>query len=913
MEPTPPANASRAAARPGRRRTAGPRWRSALAVLLFAATVFTGSAQRAASQTSPVEVREIDGYIEIDNGLVKARFTPSPEGVDQAFFAAQAGQWVLVAEAFRPPNPRPHTTTPLYLDRSNEQGRALRIAEEYRVIVPEVLRTVHVSRKTPEEVRVVLTGETPMARVEQTVSLQRGRNIIHVDVRGVLRGDPPQLEYLFSPFAFAEAGSPDFSHAPAYKRSPGDVIGDRVFFAPAAIVQTGSVFAALIPDLDQINEYVVYGQHARPQKHPWIFGVPIDSARISMPAVLDLELVSGMTDHPLLAYGVMDAITEQHVYWRHENAGGTLVRTLSGNEVRYGMDLILDAEASPYRGYQRVATYLWDRYGRHYFQRPRPQAMPFAEYALISYPASFAYKGFTVELQDGKPVMIHRDPEGPDTWNSWQQWEMEAQPVGALRLTAPQWFHLAYNTAWWNNVADATGFYYWGKRLGDPSLIDKARRVVNLALMAPQHEGLFPSLYDLNERRWIGSLWRFPTEGYDPDETRTYWNWEEGDYQTASASVTAGYLMEVYRLYQKDPRILHYVQRYGDFLIAHMQPEGSVPAWFNERLEPRPSMRWNADGGAHAWVLSELYRATGEEKFLRAAKRAAQFLIDDVMPQQKWVDFEALYSCAVKAETFFDPRTGQPPRNAMSMSWALQGFVSLYEVTGESHYLEAAEAVADYASLLQTVWAPHYIITAYPFGGFSSQIGDAEWLDQRDHRFAGILVRLGLLTGRQDLVERGVAAARSSLALITLPRHVENGIYNVPTFPLGLGPENIDHEGFPQTPLRSGPSWAEVGGLAAAADVLRQLGGLYVNVERDMVVGVDGIAAQSYSLDERTLRVNVEKLLTALPVPYDEPYEVLLKVEGLPDDGSYTLVVGNEAPLETSAAELARYLLEIRP
>lgn len=860
-----------------------------------------------------VKVNQTDGILEVDNGLVKVVLASDSVGISQTYFAARNEQWVAVAEAFRPPNPRPFTTTALYLDQSNEHGRALRVAEKYRIITSEVLDEFEVTRQDENLVEVVLYGETEKVEIRQRIHLREGQSFVHIDVEGQIKDDPPRLEYLLSPFAFAEAGTPEFSHAPAYKRSPGDVIGDRAFFSPAAIVQTGELFAAVVPDLDQINEHVVYAEGGRPQKHRWIFGVPVDSSKISLPAVLDLELSSGMTSNALLAYGMMDVITEQHVYWRHENAGGTLVRTLSDKVLRYGLDLLISANAAPALGYGQVSQFLWNRYGRNYLQQPRPQALPFAEYAKALYPASFAYKGYTVEHPGGLPEMVHRDPDGPASWDSWQQWDIDGLPVGALRLTAPQWFHLAYNTAWWNNVADATGMYYWGERLGDSSLIDKARRIINLTLTAPQQEGMFPSLYDLNEKYWKRSLWRFPGQGYDPDQTRTYWDWENGDYQTASASVTAGYLMEFYRLFERDQRIVDYVRRYGGFLLSKMASDGSVPAWFDDELQDRPSMRWNAEGGAHMWVLSELFRATGEEQFLSGARQAAQFLLDEVLPTQRWVDFEALYSCAVKAETFFDARTGQPPRNAMAMSWALQGFISLYETTGEQPFLDAAEAVADYASLLQTVWAPHYIITAYPFGGFTSQIGDAEWLDQRDHRFAGILVRLGLHSGRQDLIERGIAAARSSFALVTHPRHVENGIYNVPTFPFGLGPENIDHEGFPQTPLRSGPSWAEVGGLMAAADVLHHLGGLYVDVGEELAVGVDGLAIKSFALNDRTLTIDLIRLLAALPKPFDRSYQVQLRVAGLPDEGPYDLVVGDRSPVTVTRTQLLDYSIEIQP
>ena len=86
------------------------------------------------------------------------------------------------------------------------------------------------------------------------------------------------------------------------------------------------------------------------------------------------------------------------------------------------------------------------------------------------------------------------------------------------------------------------------------------------------------------------------------------------------------------------------------------------------------------------WVLSELYLATRETKYLDDAKRAARFLLDEVMPQQRWVDFEVFYSCAVRPESFFDARTDQWPCNTMCISWALQGFLSLHEAAQERQY-----------------------------------------------------------------------------------------------------------------------------------------------------------------------------------------------------------------------------------
>jgi hypothetical protein len=461
-------------------------------------------------------------------------------------------------------------------------------------------------------------------------------------------------------------------------------------------------------------------------------------------------------------------------------------------------------------------------------------------------------------------------------------------------------------------VCDATGIFFWGKRLNDAGLVDKARRIINFTLSAPQKDGMFPSLYDIKKHKWVGSLWNPPMDHYNPDSTANYWDWNDGAYQTASASVTAGYLLQYRNTCENQPGIVDYVKRYGDFLIKNIQDDGCIPAWFDKNLRPLPSMKWNADGGAHMWVLSELFKVTNEKKYLDAAEKLAKFMTEQVIPHQKWYDFETFYSCASKPETFYDPRTGQYPANNMSVSWALEGFASLYNATSKDEYLKTAEAAADYSIFYQAVWAPHYIITAYPFGGFSSQNSDAEWLDQRSHRFADGLVKIGLLTGRQDLLERGVAATRASLTLVNHPRHIENDIYRFPNFPLGLGPENIDHEGFPQMPLRSGPSWCEAGGLAAAAHMISQLGGIYVDVKNDIALGVDAVSVSKYSRKDNVINLDIKSLLSGLRVPYEQAFKVDLNIAGL-QQKNYKLVLNGSHAVELNPADLTKLAILIYP
>jgi Highly conserved protein containing a thioredoxin domain len=856
-------------------------------------------------------LKQTTHQIEIENGHVRLVLVIDSPIVSQTYFAEVDGDWKEVAASFSKPEKLKEKIMPLY-----KKGPGF--ANEYRLMANEGFKNVRVITNNENTVKLGLSGKINGNAIEQTVELHPDQDYFHIELQANLTKEP-KLEYLLSSFTFSLTGKPDFIFVPSVKRADDDLIGDRKFFAPAAIVEKDGFMMALVPDLQLINQNIVYAKGARPQKHPRIFAVPIDTNKISFPTALDLNLHSGVSEHPLISYGLIDYWVEQHMYWRHENENGNQVRLLSDNKLHYGFDLFIDSKVEKTRGYERISSYLWQKYGRQYFQMPKPQAMPFSSYAEVCYPATFAYQGYDVingaAMRTREPRKInisisHR--HGHPELETWQQWETNGVAMGGLRLSAPQWYQFIYNTSWWNNVCDATGIYYWGKKLGDSTLIDKARRIINFTLGAPQKDGLFPALFDINKKVWVAGMWKPPVENYSPDSVLTYFNWVDGDYQTSSASVTAGYLMRYRNTCEENPGILPFVKRYGDFLINNIQPNGCVPAWFTKELKVVPSLQWNGEGGVHIWVLSELYKATNELKYLEGAEKIAKFMINEVLPRQKWYDFETFYSCAVKAESFFDERTGQYPANTMSTGWAIDGFASLFEATRDTTYLKAAEACADYSIFYQAVWAPHYIVTAYPFGGFSSQNSDAEWLDQRGHRFANSLMNVGLLSHRQDLIERAVAAGRASLTLINHPRLIENDIYKFPNYPLGLGPENIDHEGFPQMPLRSGPSWCEVGGLAAAAHLMNQLGGAYVDFKNKIAVGIDGVSVVSYSLKGQKIAINMKSLLAGLKVPYDKRFIIDLRTVGL-EPGSYLTSLNGGPEVTFSDQELKSRPVIINP
>ena len=87
-------------------------------------------------------------------------------------------------------------------------------------------------------------------------------------------------------------------------------------------------------------------------------------------------------------------------------------------------------------------------------------------------------------------------------------------------------------------------------------------------------------------------------------------------------------------------------------------------------------------------------------------------------------------------------------------------------------------------------------------------------LDARQAEMVKPFIWYGKTLGRQDLLERGIAAAKSSVVLMNLPGHKENNIYrHTNIYPYGIGPENIDHEAHPQSAMRTHPSWGEGSGV----------------------------------------------------------------------------------------------------
>jgi hypothetical protein len=227
--------------------------------------------------------------------------------------------------------------------------------------------------------------------------------------------------------------------------------------------------------------------------------------------------------------------------------------------------------------------------------------------------------------------------------------------------------------------------------------------------------------------------------------------------------------------------VLRFVKPYGDFLLAHQQSSGVFPSWYEATtMMPRKEFRdFNAETASSALLLVTLGNATGDTRYVAAAERAMGFIEKEVLPRQRWFDFETFLSCARKDYGFFDHWTAQYPQNNLAEIQAPQAMPALYRTTHKAEYPERGSEMLDYLLLTQQVWN-NPIFTPQLFGGFTTQNTDAEWSDTRQGYASTLLDDYYQATGRFEYLERAIAAAHSTLSVAPWENWAHTGFADEP-------------------------------------------------------------------------------------------------------------------------------------
>lgn len=540
---------------------------------------------------------------------------------------------------------------------------------------------------------------------------------------------------------------PTFHWSPHLTPTDRHVVDQHSFRSPALVVASKRRVLALVPDLD----LMLQGSSVR-----WYMDLDARSQRLTL--------------------GMSDTEVDGHVlYLRRPGA------TYPAGKVSFGFFLLASDRAEDVRDpWRSVLAFLWRRWGAPLFAAGHPLPPDLDPYVEHTYHWAFQSwkKSVWQELElDGKrvgaPVFIVNQTQSPNYPGEVDERE----------------FRSIWNQAWFSSLRSASGLFRWARRKNDPELLEKARMTKELALSAPMREGFFPSVIATEmEQVQIGGRKYNRSKGWqtafwgnsDRNPVNRNAGGESADvriapYHVLDMSWTALLMLRWNQELEKDPRLVDYAVRYGDALLKLQDSRGFFPAWLDrDDLKPLGILDDSPETSLSVTFLLELSRVTGVERYRKAALRAMEAVLEDVVPAGRWEDFETYWSCSSYG---IDDLIGKKvvrndlfKQNTFSMFWTAEALFESYRATGRKEYLEKGERVLDEMLMYQASWQPPYMYVEV-LGGFGVMNADAEWNDSRESLFAELLIRYGQELGRDEYIQRGLAALRASFVMMYCPEN----------------------------------------------------------------------------------------------------------------------------------------------
>jgi len=170
--------------------------------------------------------------------------------------------------------------------------------------------------------------------------------------------------------------------------------------------------------------------------------------------------------------------------------------------------------------------------------------------------------------------------------------------------------------------------------------------------------------------------------------------------------------------------------------------------------------------------LLKLYELTGKEKYKKAARKAMDRIVRDILPIGRWEDFETYWSCSrYGSDNLVGKkviRNNMHKQNNFSLFWTAEALLESYRITKETHYLASGQRALDELLMTQASWQPPYMYVNV-LGGFGVMNADGEWNDSRQSLFAELILQYGKHLSMEEYTERGKAALRASFVMMYSP------------------------------------------------------------------------------------------------------------------------------------------------
>lgn len=559
--------------------------------------------------------------------------------------------------------------------------------------------------------------------------------IVTFDLKDTLHQDDWQVK-------ITPAFTPDFHWAPHLTPTGNHIISQHVFRSPAIVVASENKKLTVIPNLDFLQELP-------PVK--WYMDVNAPENSITL--------------------GMSETEVREHVLFvRQPGAAFHPGKT----EFSFYI-LATDKKEDLSNPFRNAAAFIWENWGSEAYHERAAASDDLEKYVEHTYNWAF------------------------NTWkdNVWQEFKLNGKDVGApvfivnttqspnhLGEINEREFRSVWNQAWFNSLRSASGLYRYGRRTGNRELQDYALKTKELALQFPQEKGFFPGLIatEMHQVEIDGENYN-RSKGWETlyfgNSNRNPYTWNPADapYHILDMSFTANQMVLWYSELEQDSRLIDFAVNYADALVEIQSDDGFYPAWLDsENLQPLKHLNDSPESSMSVTFLLNLFKITNNEKYRASAIKAMNAIIERIVPQGRWEDFETYWSCSrYGAENLVGnkvERNNQFKQNTLSMFWTAEALLNTFRQTGKEEYLKWGQRTLDEMLMYQASWQPPFIYVR-AVGGFGVMNADGEWNDSRQSLFSELILQYGEALSMNEYTERGLAALYASFEMMYCPENEE--------------------------------------------------------------------------------------------------------------------------------------------
>ncbi|MHC4851019.1 MAG: prenyltransferase/squalene oxidase repeat-containing protein [Planctomycetota bacterium] len=641
----------------------------------------------------------------------------------------------------------------------------------------------------------------------------KGQLDVQIEDRVQLRSEVRELTLAYD---VAGLGPPDRTYVPHLHPEPDHVAGDRAFRAPLLYLQSGSRALCLTPDLSSL------------------------AAERRLPQALELDLDPARLRHGLVAHGMTSEVSfggRRGSTWFSRRRGRPI--EAQGESLRFAhrLQVIHNADGDTLA---RMFHRLWA-------EQAEPELRN-TSHPLHTRTLDEAIAGFFDQVLKSR-------------WTELRTGGFLNTGILAAGDQKDAWFSAFHQT-----LRTAYGLNLFLKRTSQLEPQEKVGRMLDLALSAPRRGGLFPSV--LVVRKSDGTM------RWEPDSARAGFATHYHALDTAST----GYWM--LRLSQEFPdrreQVLQACQETARFLMRNQGQNGAIPSFYDSTyVAPKRDALCtdSAETAAVALFLAEYGNVAADKDALAASRKALDFLWQEVLPTDRWSDYESYLSRGARGNR--DPRSGVSRQGSVGMIYTALAALRLFEITGDEPLAQLATRALDALCRFQQVWSPSYLRSAV-LGGFGAVNSDARWNDARNALAAAAFLEGYRLLGEEQFLRRGVAGLRAAFATAAYEFREADGT---------------------QGPVAS-PHWG-MGAAATVAEIYRRhLGQGIVDLR-----GPSAQAIDSFWFTDLTVENNTVSFGMLTEAVFEQPLRICFR--GLTEDtDTLTVAVNGRLLGEFAATEL---------